>query len=260
MRKHIPARSVRPKCVKTAIAHLFPVFFVVNNLVHRWDAGKGHKDDETIRKFHVHCLMVLSFPFVSDNHSLGPSVLIRQSLLLCISITIKQNSFECIGHGQQRTVLHRFSLLIINSISRMSSSESDPIKKMKNISIPFMRKSCHAFIKQVKDASSAEEERVLIANESSIIRSDFGQQKTTSLREDLTKLIFIYLLGYPAHFGQMACLQLISSPVFQDKRIGYLAMNLFIHESNDILLLTVNSIKNDIRSTNMCLLLLDDES
>ena len=134
----------------------------------------------------------------------------------------------------------------------MSSSNNDPIKKMKNISIPFMRKSCHAFIKQVKDASSAEEERVLIANESSNIRSDFGQQKTTSLREDLTKLIFIYLLGYPAHFGQMACLQLISSPVFQDKRIGYLAMNLFIHESNDILLLTVNSIKNDIRTCTVC--------
>lgn len=139
----------------------------------------------------------------------------------------------------------------------MSSSNNNPIKKMKNISIPFMRKSCHAFIKQVKDASSAEEERVLIANESSNIRSDFGQQKTTSLREDLTKLIFIYLLGYPAHFGQMACLQLISSPVFQDKRIGYLAMNLFIHESNDILLLTVNSIKNDIRSSNMYRLPLD---
>ena len=55
----------------------------------------------------------------------------------------------------------------------------------------------------------------------------------------------------------MACLQLISSPVFQDKRIGYLAMNLFIHESNDILLLTVNSIKNDIRSSNMYRLPLD---
>ena len=64
------------------------------------------------------------------------------------------------------------------------------------------------------------------------------------------KLIFIYLLGYPAHFGQMACLQLISSPLYQDKRVGYLAMNLFIHESSELLLLTVNSIKNDISSSN----------
>ena len=133
---------------------------------------------------------------------------------------------------------------------RMSNTVKESLKKLKKIDVPFIRKSCQAFIKQVKDATSAEEERRIISNESSNIRDDCGQQKTECLREDLLKLIFIYLLGYPAHFGQMACLQLISSPLYQDKRVGYLAMSLFIHESSELLLLTVNSIKNDISSSN----------
>ena len=130
---------------------------------------------------------------------------------------------------------------------RMSDTVKESLKKLKKLDVPFIRKSCQAFI---KDATSAEEERRIISSESSNIRDDFGQQKTESLQEDLMKLIFIYLLGYPAHFGQMACLQLISSPLYQDKRVGYLAMNLFIHESSELLLLTVNSIKNDISSSN----------
>ena len=132
----------------------------------------------------------------------------------------------------------------------MSVAVKESHKKLKNIDIPFTRKSCQAFIRQVKDATSAEEERRLIANESSKIRDDFSQNKNENLLQNLTKLIYIYLLGYPAHFGQMASLQLISSPLYQDKRIGYLAMDLFIHESNEILLLTVNSIKNDISNQN----------
>ena len=123
----------------------------------------------------------------------------------------------------------------------------DQISKIK---VPFGRKTPEAFIKQVKNASSAEEERSIIATESAKIRNDFGQSQYDNLKDNLTKLIFIYLLGYPSHFGQMATLQLISKQPFHEKRVGYLAMDLFLNDNNEILLLTVNSIQNDIRSTN----------
>lgn len=116
--------------------------------------------------------------------------------------------------------------------------------------VPFGRKSTQAFIMQVKNAPSAEQERSIVATESAKIRNDFGQAQYDNLQDNLTKLIFIYLLGYPSHFGQMACLQLISKQGYNDKRIGYLAMDLFLCDTNDILLLTVNSIKNDIRNMN----------
>lgn len=70
------------------------------------------------------------------------------------------------------------------------------------------------------------------------------------MRDNITKLIFIFLLGYPAHYGQMACLELISKQGYSDKRIGYLAMSLFLTDSNDLLLLAVNSVKNDLRHSN----------
>ena len=81
----------------------------------------------------------------------------------------------------------------------MSEKVKGTIGKLKEIKIPFMRKSAQGFIKQVKNANSAEEERILIANESASIRNDFGQSNTETLRENLLKLIFIHLLGYPSH-------------------------------------------------------------
>ena len=132
----------------------------------------------------------------------------------------------------------------------MSTSEPKEKGSLKDIDLPFMRKTVQGFIKQVKNASTAEEERSVIANESAAIRSDFGQSHIENLRDNITKLIFIFLLGYPAHYGQMACLELISKQGYSDKRIGYLAMSLFLTDSNDLLLLAVNSVKNDLRHSN----------
>ena len=132
----------------------------------------------------------------------------------------------------------------------MSEKVKGTIGKLKEIKIPFMRKSAQGFIKQVKNVNSAEEERILIANESASIRNDFGQSNTETLRDNLLKLIFIHLLGYPSYFGQMASIQMINMAGYEDKRVGYLAMSLFLHESSDLLLLTVNSIKNDVVNPN----------
>lgn len=126
----------------------------------------------------------------------------------------------------------------------------DKLDKLKDIKKSILRKSAQGFIKQVKNASSADEERKLIANESSSIRNDLAQSVSDTLCENLKKLIFIYLLGYPCYFGQMASIQLINMTGYEEKRIGYLAMSLLINESSDLLLLTVNSIKNDIANSN----------
>jgi len=57
-------------------------------------------------------------------------------------------------------------------------------------------------------------------------------------------------LGYPTHFGQLECLKLIASPHFPEKRIGYLGMMLLLSEEADVLMLSTNSLKNDLNSKN----------
>ena len=75
---------------------------------------------------------------------------------------------------------------------------------------------------------------------------------TLSQNLDFTWLLFILssiIIGYPAHFGQMACLKLIASPKFTDKRIGYLAAMLLLDERQEVQMLMTNCLKQDMNST-----------
>lgn len=55
--------------------------------------------------------------------------------------------------------------------------------------------------------------------------------------------MFIHMLGYPTHFGQMECIKLIAEGDYPEKRIGYLGLMVLLDERQEVLMLVTNSIK-----------------
>ena len=77
-------------------------------------------------------------------------------------------------------------------------------------------------IRNVRGCKTAAEERAVIAKECALIRTAFKEEDAGHRHRNVAKLLFIHMLGYPSHFGQMECVKLIASPLFPEKRIGYL--------------------------------------
>lgn len=86
----------------------------------------------------------------------------------------------------------------------------------------------------------------MIQKECAAIRSSFREEDNTYRCRNVAKLLYMHMLGYPAHFGQLECLKLIASQKFTDKRIGYLGAMLLLDERQDVHLLMTNCIKNDL--------------
>ncbi|XP_066578988.1 AP-1 complex subunit gamma-like 2 isoform X2 [Amia ocellicauda] len=101
-------------------------------------------------------------------------------------------------------------------------------------------------IRALRGARTAGEERGLVQRECAEIRSQFRLQDSGGRCRNVAKLLYVHMLGYPAHFGQMECVKLVASVRFSEKRVGYLGAMLLLDETQDASLLLTNCIKNDL--------------
>ncbi|KAF4130109.1 Adaptin C-terminal domain [Phytophthora infestans] len=111
-----------------------------------------------------------------------------------------------------------------------------------------MSQKLRDLIRGVRACKTAAEERAVIAKESALIRTKFKDQDKQYRHRNVAKLLFIHMLGYPSHFGQMECVKLIASPYFAEKRMGYLGLILLLTDQEDVLTLVTNSVKNDLNN------------
>lgn len=105
-------------------------------------------------------------------------------------------------------------------------------------------------IRAVRACKTAAEERAVITKECALIRTAIKEEDEQFRHRNVAKLLFIHMLGYPTHFGQMECLKLISAQGFPEKRIGYLGLTLLLTEQTEVLTLVTNSLKVDLTNSN----------
>eukprot|EP00048_Salpingoeca_helianthica_P023263 m.23318 g.23318 ORF g.23318 m.23318 type:complete len:684 (-) comp8471_c0_seq1:1925-3976(-) len=101
-------------------------------------------------------------------------------------------------------------------------------------------------IRSIRACKTAAEERDVVNKECALIRTSFRAEDNEYRCRNVAKLLYIHMLGYPAHFGQLECLKLVASPRFSDKRIGYLGTMMLLDELKDVTMLVTNSLKNDL--------------
>lgn len=105
------------------------------------------------------------------------------------------------------------------------------------------------FISDVRKATTKEDEEERINKELAKIREKFktnSKMKGYDKKKYVCKLLYIYMLGYEIDFGHMEAIELLSSKVYSEKHLGYLAVTLLLDEKNEILTLVTNSIKKDL--------------
>eukprot|EP00158_Paraphelidium_tribonemae_P006145 Partr_v1_DN27699_c0_g1_i2_m65442 putative Adaptor-related protein complex len=109
------------------------------------------------------------------------------------------------------------------------------------------------FIRSIRACKTAADERAVIAKASAAVRTSFKEDSgSNEIRHiNIAKLLYIHMLGHPAHFGQIECLKLVASPKYSDKRLGYLGIMLLLDEAQEVLTLVTNSLKNDMNSSNI---------
>ncbi|XP_027955884.1 AP-4 complex subunit epsilon-1 isoform X1 [Eumetopias jubatus] len=108
-------------------------------------------------------------------------------------------------------------------------------------------------VRGITALTSKHEEEKLIQQELSNLKATVSAPATTlkMMKECMVRLIYCEMLGYDASFGYIHAIKLAQQGNLLEKRVGYLAVSLFLHENHELLLLLVNTVVKDLQSTNL---------
>ncbi len=65
-------------------------------------------------------------------------------------------------------------------------------------------------IREIRSARTAADERSVVQKECAQIRDTFREEDNTYRCRNVAKLLYIHMLGYPAHFGQVTILMIMT--------------------------------------------------
>eukprot|EP00040_Diaphanoeca_grandis_P034102 m.210097 g.210097 ORF g.210097 m.210097 type:complete len:904 (-) comp33062_c0_seq1:61-2772(-) len=109
------------------------------------------------------------------------------------------------------------------------------------------------FIAEIRECKSMEKEGIRINKELANIRKNFGKdaKKITGYdrKKYVSKLIFIFLLGNEVEFGHFEAIELLDSPKFSEKQIGYLFVSVLLTDNHEMVNEVAECINKHLRST-----------
>ncbi|XP_078540950.1 AP-4 complex subunit epsilon-1 isoform X4 [Lissotriton helveticus] len=108
-------------------------------------------------------------------------------------------------------------------------------------------------IRSITALSSRQDEEKLIQQELANLKITVSSPSTSlrQMKECMVRLIYCEMLGYEASFGYIHAIKLAQQGNLLEKRVGYLAVSLFLHENHELLVLLVNTVLKDLQSTNL---------
>ena len=110
----------------------------------------------------------------------------------------------------------------------------------------------HNFISEIRNVKSKDEERERVYKELGNIRSKFSEASSLTpyqKKKYVWKLCYIYMLGYEVDFGHVEFISLLGAQHYAEKSVGYMAVALLLKPGDRLLDLVVNSIRNDLHSS-----------
>lgn len=110
-----------------------------------------------------------------------------------------------------------------------------------------------ALIRGITELTSKHEEEKLIQRELASLKDQVSSPNTSmrQMKEAMVRAIYCEMLGYEASFSYIHAIKLAQQGSILDKRVGYLAVSLFLNENHELLLLLVNTVLKDLQSTNL---------
>lgn len=70
------------------------------------------------------------------------------------------------------------------------------------------------------------------------------------MREYIIRLIYVEMLGHNASFGHIHAVKMTHEANLLNKKVGYLATSLFLHDTHELNILIVNTLQQDLKSDN----------
>lgn len=106
-------------------------------------------------------------------------------------------------------------------------------------------------VRAIGDCKSKQEEDSIIKREVVTLRTRLNERDAQGrMRELCMRMMYCEMLGHPVEFGYIHAVNMTQRTVLAEKKTGYLASSLFLDSDSELLILLVNTLQRDLRSSN----------